>query len=403
MGQADEFSRDLMHEISSRVFDEPGFIKLTQALRRGGKLFRISLRPIVLRGEHLFQGEMIDEGQTSVKNLTPLQAREGLDDIFSQKGPRDLHLITESGDLHLRVTKKGRVLTSRSGAMAPRKAPPPMQHDRIKKQPLTTFESTALLRVIGIADPNGQIKPSMRGKYDQVNELLRELDAVIPKDTNDAVFSLVDCGCGKAYLTLAAYFYLTQAKGMQVSALGIDRNEEVIEKARKMAAALDCSDAVTFQALTIAEAEIGFEPSLVMSLHACDTATDEALAFAVKRKAKSILCVPCCQHELHNAISSGGGPMKAFLRHGIIRERLADLLTDTFRAQILRILGYRTRIVEFVSQDATARNILIRAELGVKAGRIEAVREYVELCEFWNVRPWLADALADELGRFITA
>ncbi len=401
MSESDALSRDLIHEISTRVFDEPGFIKLTQSLRRGGKLFRVSLRPVLLRGETAFQGEMIDDGQTLVKNLTPITAREGLDDLLAQQGARDLHLITESGDLHLRVTKKGRVLVARSGALPPRKAPPPT-HDRVKKQPLTSFDSAALLRVIGLADANGALKPSMRGKYDQVNEFLRELEAILPELPPGSAFSFVDCGCGKAYLTLAAHQYLTHARALKVTAVGIDRRADVIEAAQKMAAALDIAPALTFQTRPILEAEIAFEPSLVTSLHACDTATDDALALAVRKGARAILCAPCCQHELHSALSAGGGPLRALLRHGIIRERLADLLTDTFRAQILRILGYRTRVVEFVAADATARNILIRAELGVKPGRIEAVREYIELRDFWSVKPYLAEALAPELGRFFT-
>lgn len=399
MSETQALSRDLIHEIMARVFDEPGFIKLTQSLRRGGKLFRVSMRPVLLRGEAGFQGEMIDDGQTLVKNLTPMQAREGLDDILTQQGARDFHLITETGDLHLRVTKKGRVLVSRSGALPARKAPP-LTHDRVKKQPLTSFDSAALLRVIGLADANGTLKPSMRGKYDQVNEFLRELDATLPELPAGSDFSFVDCGCGKAYLTLAATLYLSQARSLSVTAVGIDKREDVIETAQKMAAALDITGAASFQSCLIADAQVEFTPDLVVSFHACDTATDDALAFAVRKGARAILCAPCCQHELHNALSNGGGPMRALLRHGILRERLADLLTDTYRAQILRILGYRTRVVEFVAPDATARNILIRAELGVKPGRIEAVREYLDLRDFWSVKPYLEEALSDLLARF---
>jgi hypothetical protein len=150
---------------------------------------------------------------------------------------------------------------------------------------------------------------------------------------------------------------------------------------------------VTFQACTIDAAELPKEPDLVISLHACDTATDDALIAAVKTKAAGILCVPCCQHELHHALEAGGA-MRAVLRHGILRERLADLLTDTFRAQVLRICGYRARIMEFVSAEATGRNILIRAERGVRPGLGEAIAEYENLCDFWGVEPYIGKALA---------
>jgi SAM-dependent methyltransferase len=207
-------------------------------------------------------------------------------------------------------------------------------------------------------------------------------------------FSVVDCGCGKAYLTLALHRYLVCAKGWRnVRVLGIDMNASVIASAREMAEALGIGDEVTFQVSTIDAADLPKEPDLVMSLHACDTATDDALIAAVKTKATGILCVPCCQHELHHVLE-GGDAMRAVLRHGILRERLADLLTDTFRAQVLRICGYRARVMEFVSAEATGRNILIRAERGVRPGLGEAIAEYENLCDFWGVEPYIGKALA---------
>ena len=233
----------------------------------------------------------------------------------------------------------------------------------------------------------------MRGKYDQVNALLRAVEPLLPEQA-PAQFTVVDCGCGKAYLTLALHRYLVCAKGWsKVRIIGIDKNLDVVESAREMANALGIGEEVTFQACTIDAAELPKEPDLVMSLHACDTATDDALIAAVKTKAAGILCVPCCQHELHHALE-GGGAMRAVLRHGILRERLADLLTDTFRAHVLRICGYRARIMEFVSAEATGRNILIRAERGVRPGLGEAIAEYENLCDFWGVEPYIGKTLA---------
>jgi hypothetical protein len=186
------------------------------------------------------------------------------------------------------------------------------------------------------------------------------------------------------------------AKGWpRVIILGIDKNPSVVASATEMASALGIGQDVTFLASNIDEAEIADRPNLVMSLHACDTATDDALIMAVERKADAILCVPCCQHELHHALV-GGEAMRAVLRHGILRERLADLLTDTFRAQVLRICGYRTRVMEFVSADATGRNILIRAERGLRPGLGEAIAEYRSLCEFWGVKPYIGRLLPEE-------
>lgn len=395
MSEEMSLSEALCEEVRSRVFGE-GFIRLTQSLSRDGVPFKISLRQVRLKGELFYQAEMTDGGRSQVRNLSEKMARKGVEDILRQSGKRELHVVSTLGDLHIRVTKKGKALVARGRPKATSgETPPPTveAHDHVKKQPLTSFDATPLLRVLEIADARGQIKPSMRGKYDQVNALLRAVEPLLPTQA-PTQFTVVDCGCGKAYLTLALHRYLVCAKGWQkVRVIGIDRNASVIASAREMANALGVGDEVTFQACTIEAAELPKEPDLVMSLHACDTATDDALIAAVRTKAAGILCVPCCQHELHHALE-GGGAMRAVLRHGILRERMADLLTDIFRAQVLRICGYRARVMEFVSAEATGRNILIRAERGVRPGLGEAIAEYEALCDFWGVEPYIGKHLA---------
>ena len=394
-----DLSVELVEEIRKRVFAEPGFMKVTQVVRRGGGTFRVSLRPVVIKGEKLFQGEMTDSGQTSVKNFDLAAAQKGLEDMLEQTGPRELHLMTASGDLHVRVTKKGKTLESRSAKME-RAVDEEPAHDRVKRQPLTSFESAALLKAIEIADADGRIKASMRGKYDQVNEFLKVIDSVVT-DKPEKTLNIVDCGCGRAYLTLAVYFYLTQVRGFDVRVCGIDRKADVITTARKLAASLDVADQVTFIEGDIATSEPTFEPDMVLSLHACDTATDESLARGIEWKCRYLLCAPCCQHELHKTLKEGG-PMQAVLRHGILRERLADLLTDTFRAQILRVLGFRVNVAEFVSAEATARNILIKAEFCVKPGQTGAVSEYLELRDFWKVTPWFETRMCKLMGKYLS-
>jgi SAM-dependent methyltransferase len=197
------------------------------------------------------------------------------------------------------------------------------------------------------------------------------------------------------------YFYLTQVRGFEVRVCGIDRKADVVATARALAAALDVAEQVTFIEGDIATSEPPFEPDMVLSLHACDTATDEALARGIEWKCRYLLCAPCCQHELHKTLKEGG-PMQAVLRHGILRERLADLLTDTFRAQILRVLGFRVNVVEFVSAEATARNILLKAEFSVKPGQHAAVSEYLELRDFWKVTPWLETRMARLMGKYLS-
>ena len=394
MDDTDTLPEALAEEIRTRVFG-PGFIRLTQTLTREGRPFRISLRPVRVKGEALTQAEMRDGAQSQTRNLSEPAARKGLEEILAQRGKRELHLVTAEGDLHVRVTQRGRPLVSRGRPKAAGAPPPPATHDRVKRQPLTDFDAAPLLRVLGIAADDGTIRASMRGKYDQVNVLLRAVEPLLPEAPPPS-FTVVDCGCGKAYLTLALQRFLTLAKGWpDVRVLGIDRNPDVVAAARAQAQALGVEGAVSFQAAEIAAADWPTAPDLVMSLHACDTATDDALIAAVRSGAVRILCVPCCQHELHHALT-GGGPMRAVLRHGILRERLADLLTDTFRAQALRVCGYRARVMEFVSPEATGRNLLIRAERGLRPGLGEAVAEYRALCDFWGVRPYIGRLVADD-------
>ncbi len=404
-----ELEDALKEEIRIRTLGD-GFMKLVQTVRRNGKLFKIALRPVTIGGEKRFQAEMTDDGQVRAKNFDMNGAAEGLEEIIAQKGARDLHLMTASGDLHVRVTKKGHVLVSRSAEMA--RVAKVMPHDRVKKTPLTSFDATVLLKAIGIADANGDIRASMRGKYDQVNEFLKIVaDALKDEKGKDATFTVVDCGCGKSYLTFALHAYLTQALGFaDVRVVGIDRRPDVISASRKIADSLDVADRVTF-----IEADIidngdddikNLKVDMVVSLHACDTATDEALARGVEWGARYIVSAPCCQHELQKTVGKTGAAAErmfaGLLRQGILRERLCDLLTDSFRALLLRILGYRVQVVEFVSPDATARNILLRAEQGVKSGQPQPVCEYLDLRDAWGVTPWLETRLSGILSKHLS-
>ena len=408
-----ELDSELAEEIRARVLGD-GFMKIVQTVRRNGTTFRISMRPVMIGGERRFQAEMTDDGQTRVKNFDANGAAEGLEEIIAQKGARDLHLMTAKGDLHVRVTRKGHVMATRSAEMD--RTVKVLPHDRVKKTPLASFDSAALLRVIGLADADGKIRASMRGKYDQVNEFLKVIEDVVKgarsgADAEGGDFAIVDCGCGKAYLTLALYFFLTQAlKFPKVRVIGVDRREDVIAAARKMAQQLDVSDRVQFVAsdlssfaLSAVDAQLA-RVDMVVSLHACDTATDEALAKGVEWKSRYIVSAPCCQHELQKTLGQTGADVSAFagvLRHGILRERLCDILTDSFRAMILRILGFKTQVVEFVSPDATARNILLRAEFGVKPGQGGAVSDYLNLRDWWRVTPWLETRLGGMLEKHL--
>ena len=431
-----ELAPKLKEEIRARVLGE-GFMKIVQTVRRNGKTFKIAMRPVEIGGERKFQAEMTDDGQVQVKNLNTNAAAEGLEEIIAQRGARDLHLMTAKGDLHMRVTKKGHVMVTRSAEMD--RVVTVQPHDRVKKVPLTSFESAALLRTIGIADGSGKIRASMRGKYDQVNEVLKVVGETVRIDespTFDHCFTVVDCGCGKAYLTISLFFYLTEVlKFPNVKVIGIDRRNDVITAAKKMSAQLDVADKVEFVEADLATFDFSSlsnasnlskieRVDLVCSLHACDTATDEALAKGVEWKARYILSAPCCQHELQKVLgnnrivesssrrivglsnnrqigrSDSSADFAGLLRQSILRERLCDILTDSFRAMILRILGFKTQVIEFVSSEATARNILLKCEYGVKPGQPGPVGEYLNLRDYWKVTPWLETRLQKLLGKY---
>ena len=398
-----ELEDSLREEIRAKVFGE-GFMKIVQTVRRGGSQFKIAVRPVEIGGERRYQAEMTDDGQVRVKNFDTDGLSEGIEEIMAQKGARELHLMTAKGDLHVRVTRKGRVLVSRSADMDRKVELQP--HDRVKIVPLTMFDSAAYLKAAGLADGEGRIRASMRGKYDQVNEFLKIVGEVVRRpgaDEGPKTFTVVDCGCGKAYLTVALYLYLSEALQLPgVHVYGVDRRADVIASARRMAANLDLSGKVEFVESDLAAFNVE-KADMVVSLHACDTATDEALAKGVEWRARYILSAPCCQHELQKTLDDKGA-FAGVMRQSILRERLCDILTDSFRAMIMRILGFRTQVVEFVSSEATARNVMLKCEYCVKPGQSGPVAEYLALRDYWHVTPWLEarlkSILAKHLSRF---
>ena len=394
----------LVAEFRRRVLFEPGCVKFTMIRHQGLGPQRESLKPLMLRGEQVWQAEQFNGKQVFVRNhAAGADAEAALERLLGATGAREYHLTAVTGDLHVRITRKGRALVSRAKPQVTNQNEAvPRQHNREKDQPLRRFDSMPLLRVLGMADGRGEICAGMRGKADQINAFLRELDNLLDEERRDdsVPLNIVDCGCGRAYLTLSAYCYLTAYRGMRVTVRGIDRNEKLMDEATRMAAALDIADDVRFVAADLADCEPDIRPELLLGLHACDLATDLAMARGVEWGVKYMLVAPRCQHDLQKQMGDGG-PMRALLRHGILRERLADLLTDAFRAQILRMLGYRVRIVEFVSPEATARNIMLRAVSGVRKGNPAVVGEYLDMRDAWHVIPALERLLAEPLKQFL--
>lgn len=302
------------------------------------------------------------------------------------EGARHVHVLSPDGDVHARRTKKGKWLVSRGRPSSPKQAT--RAHDREHRYPLPAdhplFDATKL-------GPD---------KYRQVQhyvELLRPL----PVWERDRI-RVVDAGCGKAYMSLALVAYGREV-GTRVELVGLDANPDVIETVRAIADRLGYDEA-EFHSATIA----GFvnqpgarSADLLVSLHACDTATDEAIAAGVRLGADAIVVAPCCHRELAGQIAARD--KDAVLRHGLLLGRQADLLTDALRASALEALGYRADVIEFVSSEHTAKNLMIRAVRAPSPDREErARREYDDLARRWGVEPALERLLGDRFPSTVT-
>jgi SAM-dependent methyltransferase len=303
------------------------------------------------------------------------------------------HVATTEGELGYRVTKSGRVLVTRSATARAQD----VAHDRSKARLVDASEP--FLHELGIADGSGRIKPSRTDKYRQVEEFVRLLDASV-REARDAGrlsaarLRIVDLGCGNAYLTFAAYRHLTAGLGLSVEMVGVDVKEQARRRNTEVAQRLGWSD-VRFVEGTIADAEVAAPVHVALALHACDTATDEALARAIGWRSQLVLAAPCCHHDLQRQLRRAPAPEPYDLvtRHGLLRERWGDLLTDALRVHLLRRSGYRTDVVEFVDSLHTPRNVLLRAHRTGVPPTAEQDEEYRRLVSDWGVRPYLEELL----------
>jgi SAM-dependent methyltransferase len=291
---------------------------------------------------------------------------------------RNVHLLAPDGDLHARRTKKGNWLVSHGKPSS--ETPVDGAHDRERQLALPAdhplFRATKISR-----DKERQVQHYV--------ELLRPL----PLWERDAI-RVVDAGCGKAYMSLALVAYGREV-GTRVELVGLDTNPQVIETVRAIADGLGYDEA-QFETTSIDEYESEQPIDLLVSLHACDTATDEAIAAGVRLGAEAIVVAPCCHHELAAQIA---GQKDALLRHGLLLGRQADLVTDALRAAALETLGYRVDVIEFVSTEHTAKNLMLRAERAPSAPRAErAAAEYVELRDRWGVEPAIERLLGDRMA-----
>ena len=346
---------------------------------------RIDIRPVQLKDGLKLQVVLSEAKQDTTKNIDPNSSA-----ILELLNSGYANVLVEftTGSYSLRITKKGEALIHEGKGTFERT----LAHDRTKERLLDS--SDPFLIEVGISDHKGVIKPSMQDKYRQVEEFLRILEPALPEKKGK--LSIIDLGCGHAYLTFATHQYLRKA-GIDARVIGVDVRENSRDRNNQIAQKLAITDSIEFRAEEISDTSIK-SADIAIALHACDTATDDAIAWGVLNNVPLLLIAPCCHHDLQVQIQEVPEPWPMLTRHGIMRERLGDLLTDSFRTQILKLLGYRVDAIEFIGGEHTPRNLMIRAtKTGAKAEAIDIAR-YKEMLAQWKVQPALAQRLAKELG-----
>ncbi|VTS04456.1 class I SAM-dependent methyltransferase [Tuwongella immobilis] len=399
------WSMDALRDCIIESLAHPDFRRASFAgVQRGlpSEWKRVSVRPLELRGVYHLQFSYFDGRKTLVRNGTPEEIGPWVEELLRVRFA-GVHL-SGADEIDIRTSKRGKVTVHRSPPHA-KAVPVRLTHNRIKEVPLPEGRADSVLKVMGILTQDGHVRPTMRPKFTQINEFLKHLLVVIEDAQLNRLgrpIEILDCGCGSSYLTIATHHYLNDVLNLPATVLGVDINEEVIRKSTERAKRLG-SDGLGFACETIGEVQQ--KADVVLALHACDTATDDALAQAIRADAKLVMSVPCCHHDLNRRIKADGdaSPLRGILRYGILRERMADLATDGLRAAALRVMGYRTDVVEFVSPEHTARNLLIRAVKVGPVGDSSSVREYLELRQFWQVTPYLERVFGDRFLQLIGA
>jgi len=399
-----DFDRDSLRRLVSDAVLGPGFRRATFAGAIRGDTpspwVRVVIRPVELRGHPHLQFSYFDAKKDTTKNYLPHEAHEPLAAVLAV-GFAGIHLTTRTDEIDIRTTKKGKILVGRRTVASPDNTD--TAHNRTKDMPLPEGRADRVLEVMGILSPDGRVRPTMRAKYTQINEFLKQLLHVLDDAGLRSLgrpIDILDCGCGSSYLTIAVHHYLNDVLGLPARITGVDVNEEVIRKSVARSERLGAGD------LNFACERIGAVDSradIVLALHACDTATDDAIAQAIRSEARLLLSVPCCHQNLNQRLRADGpaAVLRPIFRHGILQQRTADIVTDAFRALALRIMGYRTDVVEFVGTEHTARNLMIRAVRGLPPGDPAHVAEYLEMKRFWGVTPYVERLLGEEFRQLL--
>lgn len=362
-------------------------------------ILKVRIRPVNLRGRLLFQAEELVGTQAFHKNLLPEEVCDYVTGLLSG-GLRNGEVISGLGSAVVLVSKKGTVTVKIKRAVQPKQEEKRetdrlaseviLAHNRKKRYVLEEGKPVEFLVDLGVMTKEGKIVRTRYDKFRQINRFLEFIEDILPNLDPGRETTIIDFGCGKSYLTFAMYHYLHCLKGYPVRIIGLDLKKDVISRCNLLAEQYGY-EKLRFYHGDIASYEGVDHVDMVVTLHACDTATDYALAKAVRWGARVILSVPCCQHELNRQMKNE--QMKPVFQYGLIKERMAALYTDALRAQLLEGQGYRTQILEFIDMEHTPKNILIRAVWDGRKKHNE--KELREIMDFLSVKPTLASLLED--------
>ncbi len=349
-------------------------------------IVKVKIRPITIKGELVFQCESFTKTQAFQKNIqktdTVLQILQWVEEF------KQIQIETTQSLHTVLISKKGKI-TIQSKKQQQQKERVEVTHNRKKQYILEEGIPVPFLLELGVMTKEGKIVKSKFDKFRQINRFLEFIEDVVPKLPKNRELTIIDFGCGKSYLTFAMYYYLHVLRKLDVRIIGLDLKKEVITHCAAL------SEAYGYEKLTFLQGDIadysGVESvDMVVTLHACNTATDIALDRAVKWGAEVILSVPCCQHELNQQIQNE--TLEPILKYGLIKERIASLVTDGLRAAYLEGQGYEVQVLEFIDMDHTPKNILIR---GIKLNTpLKDNREKIEDCKkLLHVDPMLGRLL----------
>ena len=385
---------DIFIELAEKFDDTNSLVRVVLSGRRRNMQTaheRIDMRPVSIKDSIAIQVSHSDGRQMTTKNY---EAGQAPFNELLRSGYANILLEQTHQSISVRITKKGEALVHRESTEREQE----LAHDRTKSRLLDP--SDPYLIAIGISDSQGNLKASKSDKYKQVEEFLRLLTPTltsaikaghIAQPSDAKPLTIVDLGCGHAYLTFAAHQYL-RSQGMAVKVIGIDVRTAARDRNNEIAQQLGISSTIEFRAEEIADTTLA-SADIAIALHACDTATDDAIAWAINSDAKLALIAPCCHHDIQAQMHEAPGPWSIITRNGIMKERLGDLLTDGLRMQIMKLRGYRVEAIEFIGGEHTPRNLMIRAvKTGAGADASEK-QKYDEMLVLWKVKPALASLI----------